>query len=682
MRLAHFFRILLATTTLVFSTSAKAATDKDIEALFSLSLEELMEVEIYTASQESETAAESPATISVITAEQLNQWGIINLHDAISFLPGIVKNETYIGQTTQTFRGINPGLFNNKSLYLINGHPSYESLFGSTLLDYIPLEMVERIEVVRSPASVLYGTNAMSGVINIITKQGTENSNDATVRAGSHSHKYGSIVYHTNNLSMAASVKRDDGYDYSGTLDEAGNPVDMDYRYDVDNIFIDGYGEDWRINAAIFDREKAFLGINPWVWHQGIFETYVGYIDANKKYRFDTSELNIWLRYDVSDKDIHTSNFPLPGTAAECSFYNVSNVSPVCPAPGSPADTASTVYNKVERYSLEVQYKDQVNENLSYIVGSSFESQDSDPLVFLYDADNSLNRTAIDSSQDTQTTAIYGQVKYRANEDTILVAGVRGEDNSEAGTSDLMPRLGVTYQVKPQTYIKLLYSEAFRTPMFIEKYVQLPGVLLGDENLDRETIKTYELGLDANLDENNQIQISLFSICLEDEILRFPLGPPDPTAEYRNGVGKEMQGIEAEWKSIVSEKLELILNASYVDGDDDSLMEDDAPYIANFASNVMITYHLASHWNASLTAQYIGEQDYVLASTSTRGTIDDYTLINLSSTYRIDQHALRLILHNITDEKYTYPEPVRRNIADVPGGPEFSAYVEYSYSFK
>ena len=157
-------KITIIISSLCLPSTAYAA-EAAPEDLFSLSLEELMQVEIYTASQEHETAAQSPATISVITAQQLKQWGIINLHDAISLLPGIVKNESYLGPTTQTFRGITPGLFNNKSLYLINGHPSYESLFGSTLLDYIPIEIVERLEVVRSPASVLYGTNATNGVI-------------------------------------------------------------------------------------------------------------------------------------------------------------------------------------------------------------------------------------------------------------------------------------------------------------------------------------------------------------------------------------------------------------------------------------------------------------------------------------------------------------------------------------
>lgn len=663
---------------LLLSTPSYAETD--FEDLLTLSLNELMQVEVFTASQENEKAAKSPASISVITAQQIKEWGIISLHDAISLLPGIVKGETYLGQTTQTFRGVTPGLFNNKSLYLINGHPSYESLFGSTLLDYVPIEIVERIEVVRSPASVLYGTNSISGVINIITKQGDDNEDTVTVRGGSNSHKYGSLVHHSENLSMAASVQRDAGYQYTGTNDELNNPVDLDYRYDVENVFIDSYGEDWRVNAAIFDREKALYGINPVVWHNGTFETFVGYLDANKKFKFGDGELNLWLRYDISDKDIHVGQFPFPASSAECTALNIGGPTP----PGScddSASNASTVINTVERYSIELQYKDKITDNLKYIVGTTVEQQESKPLDFISDVSGSTTTSAFPDDQDTSTVALYTQLKYQMSDDTAIVAGLRAEDNSENGTSNMMPKLGLTHQVIPDTYLKVLYSEAFRTPMFIEKHVNLNGVLIGDENLERETIQTFEIGLDSQINKNNQLQFVVYSLNLEDEILRFPEPSPSNATIYRNGEGKEMTGLEAEWKSIVSEHFELILNAAYVDGKDKSLGEDDAPLIANETFNAILTYHINNNWSTTLTAQHVGEKDVVSSVTDVRSTLDSYQLFNLTTVYRMKQHELRLIFSNLSDETYTYPEPVRRKIPDVPGGADFSAYAQYQFSF-
>jgi len=656
------------------------ASDRLPDDLFSLSLEELMQIEIYTASQENESAAQSPATISVITAKQLKQWGIISLHDAISLLPGIVKNESYIGQTSQTFRGITPGIFNNKSLYLINGHPTYESLFGSTLLDYIPIEIVERLEVVRSPASVLYGTNAMSGVINIITKQGDDNPNLISLRAGSNSHKYGSIVHHSDGLSIAASKQRDNGYDYSGTLDEFGNEVDLKYHYNLENVFIDGYGDDWRVNAAFFDRNKALFGINPWVWQNGNFETYVGYFDANKSFDINKGELNIWLRYDISDKNIHVGAFPFPADINECTSFSIPTNQCIGTNPSNISDTASTVINTVQRYSIETQYKYKINEQLNYIIGATYEEQTSDPLLFIYDLDDSLNQPAYSDKQNTQTSALYTQIKYQPDDDTIVIAGARGENNSESGSSDIMPRLGVTRQIMPGTYLKMLYSKAFRTPMFIEKYVQLTNVLIGNENLKRETIQTYELGLESQLNADNHLQISLYSTNLQDEILRFPLPAPNPATEYLNGDGKKMHGIEVEWKSVLTDNVELIINTSYLGGKDKSLNEDDAPFIAKQTLNSILTYYATSNWNINFIMQHVGEKE-MLTDTNVRSTIDSYTLLNASTTYRMKEHEIRLILNNITDEDYTYPEPVRRKVSEIPGGAGFSSYIQYTYSF-
>jgi len=681
MKFLNCFHVNIVVFFLLFSSPVLSSSDD--EDLFSLSLQELIQVEVYTASQEDETAAESAAIISVITAKQLKEWGIINLHDVMSFMPGIVKNETYIGQTTQTFRGVTPGLFNNKSLYLINGHPSYESLFGSTLLDYIPIELVERIEVVRSPASVLYGTNAISGVINIITKQGMENGNLATLRVGSNSHGYGSIVHHSQNLTMSASMQKDDGYNYNGTKDEFGNELDLEYQYDLKNIFIDSYSDSWRINAAFFAREKALYGVNPWVWQNGIFETHVGYLDANKKYMFDTAEVNFWLRYDVSDKDIYSGEFPYPASLADCRAYNIPTT-PIDPCvqgnPQNRTDTHSVVINTVRRSTFEVQIKDEINKDLNFILGVNYEYQKSDPLLINYVSDGSLNRPAYAEEKQTYTVAAYSQLMYEYNDDTHYIVGLRGEHNSDSDSSGFMPRLGATYQVIPDTYIKLLYSEAFRSPMFVEKFVQLNNVLVGDEELKRETIKSFEVGLDSQIDKKNQLQVAIYKIDLEDEILRFP-STTTPATVYLNGEGKEMQGIEFEWRSILSENFELILNASYVDGEDKSLSEDDAPLIANQFANAILTYHISSRWNMTLSTQYVGERDVVSSITDVRSTLDSYQLFNLATVYKVKQHSLRLIFNNFTDEDYSYPEPVRRKVADVPGGADFSAYAEYQYAF-
>lgn len=148
------------------------ANQQDIDKLFSMSLEELMNVEVSTVSQKKENANKTTAVVSVITASQLEELGVHNVYEALSYLPGININETYMGYSVVTFRGVTPGLYNTKVLFMVNGHPVHERLFGSSHAEYIPIEIIKRIEVVKTPSSVLYGSNAISGVVNIITKRG------------------------------------------------------------------------------------------------------------------------------------------------------------------------------------------------------------------------------------------------------------------------------------------------------------------------------------------------------------------------------------------------------------------------------------------------------------------------------------------------------------------------------
>ena len=482
---------------------------------------------------------------------------------------------------------------------------------------------------------------------------------------------------------MSASMQKDDGYNYNGTKDEFGNDVNLDYQYDLKNIFIDSYSDSWRINAAFFAREKALYGVNPWVWQNGIFETHVGYFDANKKYKFDTTEINFWLRYDISDKDIYTGEFPYPASLTDCRAYNIPPT-PTDPCvqgnPQNRTDTHSVVINTVHRSTFEVQLKDEIREGLNYILGVNVEYQKSDPLLIKYVSDGTLNRSAFPEYKTTHTVAAYSQIMYKQNENTQYIIGLRGENSSDSRNSGLLPRLGVTHQILPKTYIKLLYSEAFRTPVFVEKFVNLNNVLIGNESLNRETIKTLEIGVDSQINKKNQLQLAVYTLDLEDEILRIP-STTVPATEYVNGAGKEMQGIEIEWRSILNDQFEMILNASYVDGKDKSLNEDDAPLIANEIANAILTYHIAPQWSVTLSTQYVGEKDVVSSVTNVRSTLDSYQLFNLASVYKVKQHAMRLILNNLTDEDYSYPEPVRRKVADVPGGPGFSAYAEYQYSF-
>ena len=136
-----------------------------------LSLSDLMNIEIVSATRSESKLSESPVPISVITAKEIADSGLDNIPDILARLPEIDVLHIGRSQTEVSLRGkgIN---FNRRLLVLIDGRTEYNDLFGVTLWHAFPIAMddIERIEVVRGPASALFGANAYSGVINIITK--------------------------------------------------------------------------------------------------------------------------------------------------------------------------------------------------------------------------------------------------------------------------------------------------------------------------------------------------------------------------------------------------------------------------------------------------------------------------------------------------------------------------------
>ena len=142
-----------------------------------LSLDSLLNTRISAASKYEQRAAEAPASVTIITADDIRQFGYRNLEEALEGVRGFYvsndHNYPYLGA-----RGFGrPSDYNNRILLLIDGHTLNEDVWGGVQVGSdlpINLDAVERIEIVRGPGSVLYGTSAMFAVINVVTKSGTE----------------------------------------------------------------------------------------------------------------------------------------------------------------------------------------------------------------------------------------------------------------------------------------------------------------------------------------------------------------------------------------------------------------------------------------------------------------------------------------------------------------------------
>jgi len=140
-----------------------------------LSLEDLMSLEVTSASRKSQSLANTAAAVFVITQEDIRRSGVTNIPDALRMVPGVTVAKIDSSKWAVTARGFN-GRFARKLLVLIDGRCVYSPLFSGIFWDVQDtlLEDIERIEVIRGPGATIWGANAVNGVINIITKSASD----------------------------------------------------------------------------------------------------------------------------------------------------------------------------------------------------------------------------------------------------------------------------------------------------------------------------------------------------------------------------------------------------------------------------------------------------------------------------------------------------------------------------
>ena len=161
------------------STDAKAPDD-----LKQMSLEQLGDVEVTTVSKDPQQVQKTPAAVFVITQEDIRRSGATNIPEALRLAPGVEVARIDANHWSVAIRGF-AGQFSKSLLVLVDGRSIYTPLFEGVYWDlpYVMLEDVERIEVIRGPGGTIWGSNAVNGVINIITKS-ANNTQGAMAYAG------------------------------------------------------------------------------------------------------------------------------------------------------------------------------------------------------------------------------------------------------------------------------------------------------------------------------------------------------------------------------------------------------------------------------------------------------------------------------------------------------------------
>jgi len=717
-----FLSILMTGLILFVSPLSILANDNEEKSHFDMSLEELMDIKIVTAASFDQKVSEASAIIDVYTSEQIKDLGVDNLYEFLSFLPGIEVMETYYGYTDIQFRGILQAHYNNKSSLLLNGQPLYDEIISSYYLEQIPISSIEQIEIIRGPGSVLYGTNAYAGVINIITKDGQSmNGSYVSLKSGSFNTKWTGFAFGREkdgiNLFFGGEYHESDGYEKSIHWDEDdsslaagyagetpyGNrilgfyPDDPDsYEHDYVNLFTSIGYKNVTLNAIAFESNKDKFGIVPTLISTGEREVKGFGLNARfQKLFLDNKMLFksiVW--YDQIKKDERVNSYP-----------------PVSRAAGEPHDQQ---YGG-QKIGFQSQLIWPLFDNVDLLSGIGFENSHADPYIFTYtdsisatgEPIQNLAANAFPGEKYTSDIWAFLQSTIHAVEKVDIQAGIRLNNNQQAG-SVLIPSLGLVYCPVENLSVKCLYGVGFRNPSFFEKYVRTVDVLAGNENLEPERINTFEIGVDYTFLKYSIRANSFYTITdkvierrslTTQEVSDLNSEPGYGTGAtswtkgfvYYNSTGGTYQGIELTAQGRPVKDIDLNGNLTYKVGEDDDGNE--LKYFAPLHANLSTRYSPIDMLNFTFTVQYVSEREGNYAaqyawqtwSESDEGgtdyTLDAYTLLNARVGFKpAVPIEISLIIKNILNVEYFYPEYIRRSIPYIPGGPERSFFVEIGYS--
>lgn len=460
----------IATACMVAAGAVCATADE----LAELDLSQLFNLKVTTASKRAEKVEDSPGVIATVTRYEIEKMGAKSLIDVLNQVPSLqMYNSSVFGVNKASIRGDAFNYLDNHTLILIDGRPCREGVrqgFDSPVYTMFPIDAIERIEVVRGPGSVLYGSTAMSGVINIITEApGKENS--LTIGASNEQD-----VYQRAKLSLA-NDESDKGILVANQLHlNQGKPYKANFM-DFANGSVGTFEEDMQASEiGVFASMKlrelkltSFFGRTEY--------STMGWMEpgaASAKNMQSRLFVNLDHKSKLSDKwEITTS-----GT------WNLTDIALHASGAGFFEEGAEDTigFENASDFLVESYISGEAIKNLNILWGG---------LVLNENKWNIEQPTRVPNRYHNLFYSTYGQVDYKIMDRVKVLAGFqvnkpKGED------IDVVPRVGVISDIYKGLGVKVLYGEAFRSPIMPERAFTSQPDPLKETNLEPEKIKTLD----------------------------------------------------------------------------------------------------------------------------------------------------------------------------------------------
>jgi iron complex outermembrane receptor protein len=511
---------------LAAATSAQAGERADDErtgperqAEFAdLSIEELANIDVTSVSKRPERLQDAPASVFVITADDIRRAGSRSLPEALRLAPNLQVARANNSGYYISARGMN-GTSNspaNKLLVMIDGRSVYSPLFSGVFWDEpdVMLEDVERIEVISGPGGTLWGVNAVNGVINIITRHAADTRGDLLVLRGE------------SDGAQAAFRHGGGGPDHSWRVygkvfglghSELNTGARIDDAWDQGQV---GFRSDWERGDDRFS-----VNGNAWRGRQG--QPAPGAISAPGA--------------STGIADIITRGANLSGHWAHA-LDGGGSVSALAYVDHRYRQVPPTFTDSVDIADVQVQHSLPTLGAHSIVWGGEYR--------YSWDSVTNSRFVAFLPASDKQAWAsLFAQDEIALREDLRLTAGARYERNPYTG-AEFLPTLRLSWRVSPAHSLWAAYSRTVRAPSRLDVDAFVPGappfLLAGGPRVRSEVARVFELGYRGQVGQGLSYSVTLFRNLYDH--LRTQDLTSRGTIEFGNQMQGQARGIEA-WAS-------------------------------------------------------------------------------------------------------------------------------------
>lgn len=462
----------------VFSLCSLAIFAQEVDSLdlkdaLAMDLSELSKVKVQVSSVKPLDILSVPSSVMVVDREMIEAYNFQSLAEVLSIVPGIDVLQTVIDKNVTTSRGILQNFYANKVLFMINGISSWQPIYGDFHLERLDINDVERIEVLKGPASVLYGTNAYSGVVNIILRDKKKSTVDGFANYG-YLNTFGAGLNtrtQKNDFSLyvSANARTEKHKSYS-------MPADIGFPYNGDSTFI--YQDQSAIsNFTLRGGYKAHsLTFNG-------FDYSHSYYGANPSYALGGGSMvvnqGVLAAYQL--KNEFSGNRYIFATLSADFFAREFALS---------ADRSNQVNLSGTRYSAEVKYHHYFFEFLSLDIGGHAEIRDSYGHETRYAVTDTLVRSNLTDDDNIYEESIFFQPEISWRTFSLMLGG-RYTINSLFG-DNLSLRVSSVYELGAKSSVKFIAGQSFRAPTMFEMYFDHETVQ-GNKDLKPETSNSFEL---------------------------------------------------------------------------------------------------------------------------------------------------------------------------------------------